>query len=214
MAVRLSDLCAGSPELQEGSWSSCLLDAESVPGRNTSTENFNYLMGNGTRELPACSIVSQPATLPRAPVENLAITIHLMSKGQRSLVVTFINLLGRLPMERQDILEKEFKWTWCPIYRGTNDDTDRYLVVAKVRERLSVCKQALQNFYMGRFDLQKVRAVKVKNSIRLISGARCSVVFKALCYKPEGRGFDTRWGKFLNLPNPSGRTRSSGLLSL
>jgi hypothetical protein len=27
---------------------------------------------------------------------------------------------------------------------------------------------------------------------------------KALCYKPEGRGFDTRWGKFLNLPNPSG----------
>jgi hypothetical protein len=23
-------------------------------------------------------------------------------------------------------------------------------------------------------------------------GARCSVVVKALCYKPEGRGFDTR----------------------
>jgi hypothetical protein len=36
---------------------------------------------------------------------------------------------------------------------------------------------------------------------------------KALCYKPEGRGFDTRWGEFLNLPNPSGRTRPWGLLS-
>jgi hypothetical protein len=35
--------------------------------------------------------------------------------------------------------------------------------------------------------------------------ARCSAVVKALCYKPGGRGFDTRWGEFLNLSNPSGR---------
>jgi hypothetical protein len=40
------------------------------------------------------------------------------------------------------------------------------------------------------------------------------VVVKALCYKPEARGFDTRWGEFFNLPNPSGRTRPWGLLSL
>jgi hypothetical protein len=32
------------------------------------------------------------------------------------------------------------------------------------------------------------------------SGVRGSVVVKALCYKSEGRGFDTRWGEFLNLP--------------
>jgi hypothetical protein len=31
-------------------------------------------------------------------------------------------------------------------------------------------------------------------------------VVKALSYKPEGCGFDVRWGEFLNLPNPSGRT--------
>jgi hypothetical protein len=43
---------------------------------------------------------------------------------------------------------------------------------------------------------------------------RGSVVVKALCYEPEGRGFDTRWGEFLNLPNQSGRTRPWGLLSL
>jgi hypothetical protein len=41
-----------------------------------------------------------------------------------------------------------------------------------------------------------------------------SVVVKALRYKPEGRGFDTRGGEFLNLPNISGRTRPGGLLSL
>jgi hypothetical protein len=41
-------------------------------------------------------------------------------------------------------------------------------------------------------------------------GARGSVVIKELRYKPEGRGFDL--GEFLNLPNPSGRTRPWGLL--
>jgi hypothetical protein len=42
----------------------------------------------------------------------------------------------------------------------------------------------------------------------------CYVVVKALCYKPKDRGFDSRWGEFLNLPNLSGRTRPWGLLSL
>jgi hypothetical protein len=44
--------------------------------------------------------------------------------------------------------------------------------------------------------------------------ARDGVVVKALCYKPEGRGFDTRSSDFfLNLPNPSGRTRPWGFIS-
>jgi hypothetical protein len=33
-----------------------------------------------------------------------------------------------------------------------------------------------------------------------IFGARGSVVVKALCYKPEGRGFDSQWGEYLILP--------------
>jgi hypothetical protein len=45
------------------------------------------------------------------------------------------------------------------------------------------------------------------------TGARGSVVVKALCYKPEGRGSDSRWREFLNLPNPSGHTRPWDLLS-
>jgi hypothetical protein len=48
----------------------------------------------------------------------------------------------------------------------------------------------------------------------VVNGAHGSVVVKALCYKPEGRGFDTQRGEFLNLPNLSGRTRPWGLLSL
>jgi hypothetical protein len=46
--------------------------------------------------------------------------------------------------------------------------------------------------------------------------ARCSVVVKELCYKPERRGFETWWGELIcsNSPNPSGRTRPLGSLSL
>jgi hypothetical protein len=36
-------------------------------------------------------------------------------------------------------------------------------------------------------------------------------VVKAVCYKPEGRGFQNRWSEFLNLPNLSGRSRPWGL---
>jgi hypothetical protein len=40
------------------------------------------------------------------------------------------------------------------------------------------------------------------------------LVVKALSYKPEGRGFESRWDEILNLPKLSGRTRLWGLLSL
>jgi hypothetical protein len=51
-------------------------------------------------------------------------------------------------------------------------------------------------------------------SLLQILGACGSVVVKALCYKPEGRGFDTKLGDILNLPNPSGRTRPLGFTQL
>jgi hypothetical protein len=37
-----------------------------------------------------------------------------------------------------------------------------------------------------------------------------SLVVTELGYKPECRGFETRWGEILNLPNLSGRTRPWG----
>jgi hypothetical protein len=51
----------------------------------------------------------------------------------------------------------------------------------------------------------------ISGRLCFIDGARGSVVVKALCYKSEGREFDTRWCEFLNLPNPSGLTRPWGL---
>jgi hypothetical protein len=55
---------------------------------------------------------------------------------------------------------------------------------------------------------------KYKKGTLSLNGACGSVVVKALYYKPEGRGFDTRRGDFLNLPNPSGLTRPCDSLSL
>jgi hypothetical protein len=58
-----------------------------------------------------------------------------------------------------------------------------------------------------------VDVTDIDSAIRT-SGARGSVGVKALRYKPEGSGFETRFGELFNLPNPSGRTRTWGLLNL
>jgi hypothetical protein len=70
-----------------------------------------------------------------------------------------------------------------------------------------------QSHKRGRYsDWLRVQRARIRSSS---SGReKSSVVVKALCYKPEGRGFDTRWSDFLNLPNPFGRTRPWVLLSL
>jgi hypothetical protein len=35
-------------------------------------------------------------------------------------------------------------------------------------------------------------------------------VIEELCYKPEGSGFDSRWGIFFSAPNPFSRTMTPG----
>jgi hypothetical protein len=54
-------------------------------------------------------------------------------------------------------------------FRAADCDTDHYLVVAKVRERLAVSKQTMHMVHMERFNLKKLNKVEGRSNIVLKS---------------------------------------------
>jgi hypothetical protein len=52
-------------------------------------------------------------------------------------------------------------------FSGADCDTDRYLIVANVRERLPVSKQAAQKFDEERFNLRKLKEQEVKKKYQI-----------------------------------------------
>jgi len=52
-------------------------------------------------------------------------------------------------------------------FRGAACDTDHYLVIAKVREKLVVGKQAAQNFDRQRFNLRKLNEPEVREQYQI-----------------------------------------------
>jgi hypothetical protein len=52
-------------------------------------------------------------------------------------------------------------------FRGADCDSDHYVVVAKVRERLAMGKRMVKNMDVKKFNLKQLNEEEVKNSIRL-----------------------------------------------
>jgi len=81
-----------------------------------------------------------------------------------------------------------------PSFRRANCDTDNYLVIAKVRERLTVGKQAAQRFDRQRFNLRKPNELEVRKQYQIDITNR----FAALENLNDGEDVNRTWKNIKN----------------
>jgi hypothetical protein len=74
-------------------------------------------------------------------------------------------------------------------FRGVDYDTDHYLVVAKVKERLAACKQEAQKFDGERFNLRRLNELVVRKQYPIEITNR----FAALKNVSDGEDINRAW---------------------
>jgi hypothetical protein len=85
-----------------------------------------------------------------------------------------------------------FLCSWCSYLRG-NTPMDLH---GLLRGELYISYVDLVRTSLGTHNWISKRRPLLLTCRWCTMGARGSVVVKALCYKPEGRGFETRWGEW------------------
>jgi hypothetical protein len=67
------------------------------------------------------------------------------------------------------------------LFRAADCDTDHYLVLGKVRERLTMSRQTMHRFHMERFNLKKLNdvegkeqyCIEISNRFTTLENLRC-----------------------------------------
>jgi hypothetical protein len=101
---------------------------------------------------------------------NLITSKTSESKVRCPHIATFINILGCLLIKKKHnqieyiltAMRRHSSVLAVRSFRAADCDTDHYLVVAKVRERLAVNKERLHRFHMERFNFKKLNEVEDK----------------------------------------------------
>jgi len=83
-------------------------------------------------------------------------------------------------------------------FRGADCDTDDYLVVAKVREKLAARKQAAQKFDGGRFNLRRLNELEDRKQYQIVITNR----FAALENVSEDEDINRAWESIKENINP------------
>jgi hypothetical protein len=61
-------------------------------------------------------------------------------------------------------------------FRAADCDTDHYLLVEEIRERLAVNKQGSHKFHVERFNLKKLNEVEFKEKYHVEVSSRCAAL--------------------------------------